>query len=426
VKPLHELGAAEAVGLLSRGAISAEELVRALLARIDAEDGRIGAFEHLDREAALGAARAADARRPRPLLAGLPVAVKDIIDTAGLPTERGSEIFRGRVPERDAWCVRRLRAAGAVVLGKTVTTELAFFRPGKTRNPHDPARTPGGSSSGSAAAVAARLAPLALGTQTAGSVVRPASFCGVVGYKPAFGEVPMDGISPFAPSLDTLGFFARDLAAIPLVQEALASPVPAARGSGTPRFALCRTESWPRADPATRALVEETAARLAGAGAAVAEADLPPAFAGLADAQRTIMAVEAARTWGALRDREGERLSPVLRDLLAEGEAVAPAREAEARAQAERCRALLPEVFGPADALLTPSAIGEAPEGLGATGDPAFNRIWTLLGTPCLSLPAGRGPAGMPIGIQLVGRAGAEGDFLRAARFAADALALPD
>lgn len=423
MKPLHELGAAEAVALLSRGALSAEELARALLDRVRVEDGRVGAFEHLDPDAVLADARAVDAASPRPPLAGLPVAVKDIIDTARLPTERGSEVFRGRRPERDAWCVRRLRAAGAVVLGKTVTTELAFYRPGRTRNPHDPERTPGGSSSGSAAAVAARMAPLALGTQTAGSVIRPASFCGVLGWKPAFGRVPMDGVSPFAPSLDTLGLFARDLAAIPLVMEALGSPIPPPRAaSGLPRYALCRTEAWPGAEPSTRAAVEDAAERLRRAGAEVAELELPEPFTGLLEAQRVVMAVEAARTWGALRDEEGERLSPVLRDFLEEGERVAPEREAASRARAGRCRALLAEVLRATDALLTPSAIGEAPAGLASTGDPLFNRIWTLLGTPCLSLPAARGPAGLPVGVQLVGLAGAEGDLLRAARFAADEL----
>ena len=422
MKPLHELGAAEAVALLSRGALTAEALARALLDRIRDEDGRVGAFEHLEPDAVLAEARAVDAASPPRPLAGLPVALKDIIDTSTLPTERGSEVFRGRRPDRDAWCVRRLRAAGAVVLGKTVTTELAFYRPGRTRNPHDPERTPGGSSSGSAAAVAAHLAPLALGTQTAGSIIRPASFCGVLGWKPAFGQVPMDGISPFAPSLDTIGIFARDLDAIPLVMDALGSPLPAPRASGPPRFALCRTEEWPRAEASTRELLEKTAAAIERAGGVVVELDLPAAFAGLAEAQRVVMAVEAARTWGALRDEEGERLSPVLRDFLLEGEAVAPEREAAARVQAERCRGLLGELFQATDALLTPSAIGEAPAGLGSTGDPLFARRWTLLGTPCLSLPAGRGPAGLPVGAQLVGAAGAEGDLLRAARFAADAL----
>src|SRR5512143_3798336 len=259
---LAELGAAEAVARLRRGELSSEALVADCLARIAREDPRIGAFEHLDPEGALAQARRIDALREKPPLAGLAVAVKDVFDTDDLPTERGSEAFRGRRPERDAEAVARLRAAGAVILGKTVTAELAFYRPGKTRNPHDPARTPGGSSSGSAAAVAAGLAPAAIGTQTAGSVVRPASFCGVVGFKPTFDAVPLDGVSPFAPSLDTFGLFVRDVEAIPLLLAAAGAPLDAPPPAGPPRLALCRTEQWPLAEPSTRAAVEAAAAAL--------------------------------------------------------------------------------------------------------------------------------------------------------------------
>jgi amidase len=422
VTPLHDLGAAEAVALLRAGRISAEALVSACLERVATEDARIGAFEHLDPAAALDAARRADAERPRPALAGLPVAVKDIIDTADLPTECGSPVHRGRRPGRDATCVARLRAAGAVVLGKTVTTEFAFYRPGKTRNPHDPSRTPGGSSSGSAAAVAARLVPAALGTQTAGSVIRPASFCGVVGMKPTFGVVPLEGVSPFAPSLDTIGLFARDLSSLPLLLEAMGVSVRAPGRGGPPRVALCRTEQWPLAEPSTRALVEDVAREMARAGAPVEELDLGTGFEGLATAQRAVMAAEAARTFAALRAGHGDLLSPVLRDFLREGEAVGRGREAEAREQAGRCRTWLQEAFARFDVLLTPAAPGEAPPGLEATGDPAFSRIWTLLGVPCLSLPAGHGPAGMPVGVQLVGAAGADGALLQAAGWIARTL----
>jgi amidase len=417
----YELGAAAALDALRRGTLSAEALASDLLARIAAVDGALGAFEHLEPGATLAAARAVDSADPRPPLAGLPVAVKDIADTFDLPTERGSVAFRGRRPARDAACVARLRAAGAVVLGKTVTAELAFYRPGKTRNPHDPSRTPGGSSSGSAAAVAARLAPAAIGTQTAGSVIRPASFCGVVGWKPTFGLVPMDGVSPFAPSLDTFGLFVRDLDGLPPLLAALGAPLAAGR-AGPPRVGLCRTEAWPLAEPSTRRIVEEAARALAAAGARVDEVELGPAFDGLSDAQRAIMAAEGARTLAPIRAEHDAVLSDVLRAFLDEGARVAPDREAAARAQAERCRALLAGVFAERDALLTASAIGEAPVGLGSTGDPAMNRIWTLLGTPCVSLPAGRGPAGMPVGVQLVGAPGRDGALFEAARWAAAAL----
>jgi Asp-tRNA(Asn)/Glu-tRNA(Gln) amidotransferase A subunit family amidase len=429
VKPLHELSASEALPLLRDGSLTSEELVGACLRRIEAEDGRIGAFEHLDPAAALAAARRVDRTSPKPPLAGLPVAAKDIIDTADLPTECGFAGYRGRRPARDAACIARLRAAGAVLLGKTVTTELAFYQPGKTRNPRDLARTPGGSSSGSAAAVAARLAPAALGSQTAGSIIRPASFCGVVGFKPTHGLIPLDGVSPFAPSLDTLGLLVRRVADVPPLLAALVSAgapaAPAARlegDAGPPRLALCRTEQWPLADASTRALVEDAATRLARAGADVAELELGAELEGLAAAQRAIMAAEAARSFRDLLAEHGDLASAVLRDFVREGEGVLPEREEAARRQAERGRAFLSEAFRRFDALVTPSAVGEAPVGLGSTGDPAFNRIWTLLGAPCVSLPAARGPAGMPVGVQLVGAVGEDGALLAVAEWAERAL----
>jgi len=418
---LTALGAAEAVACLRRGEISSEALVADCLRLIEREDPRVGAFEHLDPAEALAQARRIDLLPEKPPLAGLPVAVKDIFDTHDLPTERGSEAFRGRRPARDAEVVARLRAAGAVILGKTVTTELAFYRPGKTRNPHDVSRTPGGSSSGSAAAVAARLAPAAIGTQTAGSIIRPASFCGVVGFKPTFGAVPLDGVSPFAPSLDTFGLFVRGVEDLPLLLAAAGAPaeVPALRGP--PRLAVCRTDRWPLAEPATRAALEGAAQALARAGAKVEDLDLGPEFEGLADAQRTIMAAEGARTLREIRERHAPLLSRVLLDFLAEGERVTPEREALAREQAARCGARLPEVFARFDALLTPAAPGEAPAGLESTGDPAFDRIWTLLGTPCASLPLARGPAGLPVGVQVVGAPGKDGALVEACGWIAGA-----
>jgi len=423
VKPLYELSASEALALLSRGEISSEALVRSCLSRIAAEEPRVGAWAFLDEALALAEARRVDALRPRPPLAGLPVGVKDIFDTAGLLTECGTPILAGRRPARDSAAVGRLRAAGAVVLGKTVTTEFAFYSPGKTRNPHDPARTPGGSSSGSAAAVAAGMVPAAIGSQTAGSVIRPASFCGVVGMKPTHGLVPLDGVIPFAPSLDTAGLFTREVADLAPILAALGvgsgRPAPAA---GPPSVGLCRTEQWPLAEPSSRAAVERAAALLAAAGVAVEEVDLGPAFAGLAEAQRTVMAAEAAVTFRELRARHGDRMSLVLREFLDGGAAAPAARVAAARAQAERCRALLPALFARTGVLLTPSAPGEAPAGLASTGDPAMNRIWTLLGVPCLSLPGATGPAGLPVGVQLVGPAGGDGALVAAAAFVEDRL----
>jgi len=407
------IGVATAVALLSRRELSAQELVRRCLARIEECEPVVQAWEALDAEGALREARRIDALPERPPLCGVPVGIKDLIDTADLPTAYGSPIYRGHRPARDAACVRALREAGAIVLGKTVTTEFAVYTPGKTRNPRDPSRTPGGSSSGSAAAVADGMVPLALGTQTAGSVIRPASFCGVIGWKPAFGAVSLEGVHPLAPSLDTLGFFVRGLDDVPLVLAALTRaqprPAPAPR-----RFGLCRTELWDRADAFTREATEGAARRLAQGGAGIVEVDLPP---GLADAQIAIMGAEAA---SALRDEPQDRLSPRLREFLEAGRAVTPERLRAARDMSVHGRRKLAEAFASVDAILTAAAPGEAPVGLGATGDPALSRIWTLLGTPCVSLPLLRGPLGLPLGLQLV--ASREETLLAAASYAVEKL----
>jgi len=400
------IGAAEAVAQLSRREISAEKLVRRCLARIAEREPIVQAWEALDAEAAIAEARRIDALRDRPPLYGLPIGVKDLIDTADLPTAYGSPIHRGHQPSRDAESVRRLREAGAIVLGKTVTTEFAVYSPGKTRNPHDPSRTPGGSSSGSAAAVADGMVPAALGSQTAGSVIRPASYCGVMGFKPSFGLLPLEGVHPLAPSLDTLGLFVRALDDIPLLVSVLAAS-PLQIRPARPRLGFCRTEAWAHAALETQTAVEQ-AAKALGAR----DVDTGASFAGLIDAQIAIMGAEAAETLG---DEPEERLSPKLREFLRAGAKVTPNRLAAAREQAERCRREIDATFEQVDVLLTPAAVGEAPEGLGATGDPIFCRIWTLLGVPCLSLPVLKGPAGLPIGLQIVGRRGRDAELLAAA-----------
>ena len=400
------IGAAEAVAQLSRREISAEKLVRRCLARIAEREPVIQAWEALDAEAAIAEARRIDALSDRPPLYGLPIGVKDLIDTADLPTAYGSPIHRGHQPSRDAESVRRLREAGAIVLGKTVTTEFAVYSPGKTRNPHDPSRTPGGSSSGSAAAVADGMVPAALGSQTAGSVIRPASYCGVMGFKPSFGLLPLEGVHPLAPSLDTLGLFVRALDDIPLLVSVLAAS-PLQIRPARPRLGFCRTEAWAHAALETQTAVEQ-AAKALGAR----DVDTGASFAGLIDAQIAIMGAEAAETLG---DEPEERLTPKLREFLRAGAKVTPNRLAAAREQAERCRREIDATFEQVDVLLTPAAVGEAPEGLGATGDPIFCRIWTLLGVPCLSLPVLKGPAGLPIGLQIVGRRGRDAELLAAA-----------
>ena len=394
------IGAAQAVARLSRREISAEELVRECLERIAAREPQVQAWEVLDAEGALAQARRIDRLRDRPPLFGLPVGVKDLIDTADLPTAYGSPIHRGHRPERDAECVRRLREAGAVVLGKTVTTEFAVYAPGKTRNPRDPSRTPGGSSSGSAAAVADGMVPAALGSQTAGSVIRPASFCGVIGFKPTHGLLPLEGVHPLAPSLDTLGVFVAAIEDVPLLLGALAGAPAREVPEAKPRLAFCRTEAWPRAAPETRTLLEK-----AGMSLGAREIELGPGFTGLIDAQIAIMGAEAAR---ALKDEPEAEISGKLREFLRAGREVSAERLRAAREQADSCRRALDAIFEDLDAILTPAAVGEAPPGLDATGDPVFCRIWTLLGVPCVSLPVLQGPSGLPIGLQIVGRRGAD------------------
>jgi amidase len=412
-------GAARAVELLSRREITAEALVQDCLDRIAAREDEVQAWEALDADGALREARRIDGLRERPLLCGLPVGIKDVIDTAALPTAYGSPHRRGHRPSRDAACVRTLREAGAIVLGKTVTTEYAVYQPGKTRNPHDPAHTPGGSSSGSAAAVACGMVPLAVGTQTAGSVIRPASFCGVIGWKPTFGWALMEGIHPIAPSLDTLGFFVRDLPDVPLTLAAFgAGPRALPAAPEKPLLALCRTEMWERAEPAARSALEEAAATLARNGAEVRELQLPPAaFDRLGEAQIDIMGAEAAVAF-----RDEKEPSAKLREFLDAGARVSAERLAAAKAQAARCRREIESLLEPYDAALTLSAPGEAPAGLGWTGDPAFNRIWTLLGNPVASLPLLHGPRGLPIGLQLVGGIESDEALLAACRFALAAL----
>jgi Asp-tRNA(Asn)/Glu-tRNA(Gln) amidotransferase A subunit family amidase len=420
--PLETLGAVEAVRLLANRGITAQALVAACLDRIASDEPRVQAWEWLEPERAMEQARAADAA-PRPPLYGLPVGIKDIIDTADFPTACGSPVHRDRRPSRDAVCVAALRSAGAVILGKTVTTEFAVYTPGRTRNPRRLTHTPGGSSSGSAAAVAAQMVPATLGTQTAGSIIRPASFCGVFGFKPTFGRLPLEGVHPLAPSLDTLGVFTRALEDVPLLLAALGLPLDDASLSRVPRVGLWRTELWGLAAPATQHCVEGAARALAAAGALVRDVELAEDGDSLAEAQATVMGVEAASTLSHLRTSQPEALSSKLRKFLDAGLATPPGRYRAALALAEAGRRKAAETFLDVDVLLTPSAIGEAPAGLEATGDPAFNRITTLLGLPCLNVPGAVGPEGLPVGLQLVGRAGDDAALLAVATWVTAQLA---
>lgn len=406
-----ELSATSAAAAIAAGELSSTALVQACLDRIAERDGVVGAWQVLDPEAALRAARQRDATAPSGPLHGVPVAVKDLIDTADLPTRYGSDIYSGHRPAIDAACVARLRAAGAVVLGKTVTTEFAAFSPGRTANPLDPARTPGGSSSGSAAAVADRMVPIALGTQTAASIVRPASFCGVFGMKPTFGSVDRSGVKPLAPSLDTVGWFARtpeDLALVGRVltgargAEVRAAPLPE-----RPRIGFVRTPQWPQADASTRERLQQAVHRLA-TDADVREISLPGPFDGLVEAQTMVMEREAALALDAEWREHRSQLSEQLREMLARGRALPEAVYEQAKELAADCRGRLDGLFADVDFLLAPSAVGEAPRGLDRTGDPVFARMWTLLGVPAVSVPGLVGPAGMPLGVQVLAASGGD------------------
>ena len=399
-------------------------------------DARVQAWAFLDPEHALAQARAADDVRlsgqPVGPLHGVPVGIKDIIDTADMPTENGSVLHAGRTPSRDATVVARLRGAGAVILGKTVTTEFATYTPGKTRNPHDPEHTPGGSSSGSAAAVAAGMVPLALGSQTNGSVIRPASFCGVWGFKPTHGLIPRHGILALSRTLDHVGLFARGVEDLALLAEQLVGhderdpdtrprarlpfvEVAAGEPPLPPMLALVKTPLWERADAETKEAFAELVEHL---GDRVEELELFPSAAEAWQWHRTIMEAEMAanleREWETGRDR----LSESLRAQLARGREVRALDYQRARARIRPVQDSFLELFEQRyDAILTPAAPGTAPPGLASTGDPAFCTLWTLCGMPAVSVPLMQGAAGLPLGVQLVGPREGDARLLRTARW---------
>jgi Asp-tRNA(Asn)/Glu-tRNA(Gln) amidotransferase A subunit family amidase len=428
VTDLSTLSVREAARQISERRITAEALVIAYLDRIEGREPVVGAWQYLDRDQALTTARKRDAEAPRGPLHGIPIAVKDLIDTVEMPTSYGSPIYRGHRPDADACCVALARAAGAIVLGKTVTTEFATFFPGKTANPRNPAHTPGGSSSGSAAAVADGMAPLAFGTQTAGSVIRPGAFCGCVAYKPSFGLINRAGVKPLADSLDTIGVFARSAEDAAFFVGVL-SERPALRHLSSPqqapRFGLYRTPAWAQAEPATVAALDTARMALERAGAAVMELPIAPEHEGLSEAQDTIMWFETVRALAHERIEHSAQLSPRLAQLIDTGMAIGAEVYDQARIRTAAARAKLDAFFGPCDAVLVPAAPGEAPAGLGNTGDPIFNRMWTLLGVPCAALPARWSDNGLPTGVQLVGRVNDDARLMLCAAFLEQALAQP-
>lgn len=432
------LGAADLRDRLASGALRATDVVEAYLDRIAAREPEVQAWAWLDGDHALEQARALDRHREsgRAIgpLHGLPVGLKDIIDTAGIPTGNGCALDAGRVPARDAFVVERLKAAGAIVMGKTVTTELAFLHPGKTRNPHNPAHTPGGSSSGSAAAVAAGMVPLAVGTQTGGSVIRPAAFCGVTGFKPSFGAIPRRGILMQSPSLDTVGVFASDPKSAALIAETLfgrddADPATrlrphprlfdtaAAKVPVKPTFAFVRPPGWDEADAETKAAFEELVTAL---GEQVFEVELPRAFEAAAAERQRINFAEMARHYHRYGRDGADLLGPETLAALQEGNAI-PARDYLAALDWKPVlNAALSEILERCDAILCPAAPGPAPEGLGSTGNAIFNGLWTFCGTPAVTVPILTAGNGLPMGVQLVGRIDDDARLLRTAQWLHD------
>jgi len=433
------LSAGEAAQRIREGVLTSEELVQGCLERIRALEPKVRAWTFLDEEHALAQARAADERKrsgePFGPLLGVPVGLKDIIDTADMPTENGTVLHQGRTPRHDAVVVAMLRAAGAVILGKTVTTECAYFSPGKTRNPHDPEHTPGGSSSGSAAAVAAGMVPLALGSQTNGSVIRPGAFCGVYAFKPTHGFIPRTGILELSRTLDHVGIFSRSLEDLALLAEQLVghderdpdtrprARVPFQAISREeppiePMLAFVKTPYWERVTPEAKDAFAELVEAL---GERVEEVDLMLSAADAWSWHKTIMEADMAasleREWQLGRDR----LSEPLRSLIERG------REVRA-VDYQRAQRGIPQIVGSFDelfmerydAILTPAAPGSAPKGLGSTGDPAFCTLWTLCGMPAVTLPLMHDSGGLPIGVQLVGRRNFDARLLRTARWLAD------
>jgi Asp-tRNA(Asn)/Glu-tRNA(Gln) amidotransferase A subunit family amidase len=432
---LSELTAAQAAAGIASGRFSSEDVTGACLTRIAQLDGAVGAFAFIDADHALAQARESDAwrrsGRPTGPLHGVPVAVKDLIDTADYPTEYGSRYFAGRRPRDDATVVSRLRAAGAVVIGKTVTTEMAYFHAGKTRNPHDLTRTPGGSSSGSAAAVAAGMVPAALGTQTNGSIIRPAAFCGVFGLKPSHGLVPRTGTLPLSRSLDHVGPMARSIEDLALIMDAIAGydpgdpdtrPLGARNFQRTateefglaPRLAFVKTPIWDKADADTRAAFEALVDELGGDCFTY---DLPESYAAAWEAQRAIMAVEMVHNLGRYAEEGGDLISPQFQALMADGRAVPAAAYLDAVEDARAMRGAFGELFEQAcTAIITPATLGVAPVGQ-ATGDPSFCSLWSLTGLPAITLPLLSGENGLPLGVQLVGAMDDDARLLRTANW---------
>lgn len=403
--PLNELGAAALARGLQQRDFRAIDVVYACLERIAELEPQLQAWTHVAKDTALNRARQLDAGAVQGLLHGLPLGIKDVFDTWDMPTAYGSPIYAGHQPCADAATVALCREAGAIALGKTVTTEFATFQAGPTRNPHNHAHTPGGSSSGSCAAVAAAMVPMAFGSQTAASIIRPAAYCGVVGYKPSFGAIARTGVKGLSDSLDTIGAIGREVEDVALLAACLSGNQQLMDLSidHAPRVGLCRTAQWDGVAAETKALIAMVPGMLERAGATVTDIDLPAGFEDLAQAHIDIMAYEAARALSDERLRHEEQLGVALRGVIARGLEMPHAHYAAQLERAARARRQLADLFRDVDVLLAPSAAGEAPLFEEGTGDPLYCRPWTLLGLPCIHLPFAHGPRGLPLGLQAVG-----------------------
>ena len=425
--PPSEITRLTASGLrqaLARGKLSPRDVAEAFRTRITMREPQVAAFAHLDWNQV---DKQIKMLRTQPVgsgpLWGVPIAVKDLFDTCDLPTAYGSDIYAGHRPAWDAAALSRLRTAGAVILGKTVTTEFAWRKPAKTRNPHDGRFTPGGSSSGSAAAVADRMAPAAIGTQTAGSIIRPAAFCGIIGFKPTHGVISSAGIKPLSQSLDTVGVFSRTV-----TDSAIVAGVMAGRPDWgdiiavkkPPKMAIVRGAEWDLVTQSAMTVFQKAADKLAGK--ALVKRKTPKLFAELADTHARIVSFEAARELQHEHRAHPERLSPILRGLLEDGAGIAPSQYMAALAERDTCLAHIEQLFGEADVLLAPSALGEPPRMEEGTGDPVMSRAWTLLHLPTITLPVGRGPNGLPLGLQMACRPGDDARLLAIALWVEDKL----
>lgn len=429
MKDLESLSASQAAKKLAKREIRATDVLLACLDRIGQRESVLKAWVSLGKENALARAKALDKGSIKGLLHGLPIGVKDLFDTHDLPTSYGSSIYANNYPSTDAVCVALMRQSGGIILGKTVTTEFASFKSGPTTNPHHPKHTPGGSSSGSAAAVADFMIPLATGSQTAGSIIRPASFCGIVGYKPSFGKISTAGIKSLAPSLDTLGCFGRTVEDVALGVAAMSGDHDLAKIPdlhNKVRIAICKTPEWQCTSPETRgALALARFSAESFSKGKVSDIELPGEVKQLTQTQTRIMFSEMSRSLAFERMQFPKKLSAMITSQIDQGASIEFSQYKHDLKQAQMARRAMQRLFNETiDLIIAPSAIGEAPLIKEGTGDPLFCRTWTLLGLPCINLNVSSGPNGLPIGVQLIAAYGQDQFLLSAAK--AFALALPD